>query len=117
MGESSTYQNLSKFEHKAGQIPQVGVENDKASRVNRGRRVDKADRSRTLGRADRSRRVSKTAGRKNIGRASRIGRIRGTRRVGNRSVTINRTKVKKARTIKTEVVGIIKIISNKTSTE
>ena len=111
LGESSTRRDPSRFEHEAGQIPQVGVENGRASRANRGGRVDGADRGGRVGRADRGGRVNKTAGRRRVGRASRIDRVGRTRGEGNRSVTINRTRAEEAGTIETEAVGVVETTS------
>ena len=107
LGESSTHLDLSRFEYEAGQIPQVGVENGRAGKANRGRRVDKADKGRRIGRANRGGRVNKTAGRKRVGKASKIGRVRKTREERNKSITINRNRAIEARTIKTKAVGVV----------
>lgn len=109
--ESLTRRDPLRFEHKAGQISQVGVENGKASRTNRGGRVNRANRGEKVGRADKGRRVNKTVGCGRVGRASKIGRVRRIRGKRNRSIIINRTRAEEARTIRTEVVRVIETIS------
>ena len=111
LGESSTRRDPSRFEHEAGQIPQVGVENGRVNRANRGGRVDGVDRGERVGRVDRDRRVNKTTRRKRVGKASRICRVERTRGERNRSVTINKTRVEKARTIESKAMEVIETTS------
>lgn len=107
LGETSTRQDPSRFEHESGWIPQVEVGNSRASRANRGEKVNGADKDESIDRTDRGGRVNKTARRGRAGRASRIGRVGRTRGEENRSVTINRTKAEEVGTIETRGVSLV----------
>lgn len=97
--KSSTQRDQSRFEYELDETFQTSVENCRVDRGGRVNRTSRADRGRKVGRANRSRQLSRTARGKRVGKAGRVGRARGKK---NKSVTIDRTKVKEAGIAKTD---------------
>ena len=102
LGESSTRQDLSRFEHNVDQTSQIGVENSRVgrggrvNRTNKGGRANKTDRSERVGRANRGERVSRTTRGGRVGRANQVGKVGRARGEKNRSVITNRTRAEEA---------------------
>lgn len=91
--KSSSQQDWSRFEWEVNETFQTSVENCKVDRSEQFNRTSRTHKGGRVGRASKNKELSRIAKSGKIDRASLVGRAKGKR---NRSVTINRTRAKKA---------------------